>query len=73
MMDNWRHQFSNNPRRYREFLKETRRQEQDRLEKALRTGFPLGSDDWIAQLEQESHRRLHPSPPGRPPLMRLTA
>ncbi|MCC6590526.1 MAG: transposase [Bryobacterales bacterium] len=73
MMDNWRHQFSNDPCRYRDFLKETRRQEQDRLEKALRNGFPLGSDDWITQLEQESHRRLHPAPPGRPRLLRLTA
>lgn len=73
MIDNWRHQFSNNPRRYREFLKETRREEQDRLEKGLRNGFPLGSADWIATLEKESNRRLHPAPPGRPALMRLTA
>ena len=73
MMDTWRHQFSNSPRRYREFLNETRREQQQRLEKALQNGFPLGSDDWIAQLEQESHRRLHPAPPGRPALMRLTA
>ncbi|MCC6590849.1 MAG: transposase [Bryobacterales bacterium] len=65
MMGNWRHRFSNDPHRYREFLQESPREEQDRLEKALRSGFPIGSDDWIAQLEQESHRRLRPAPPGR--------
>ncbi|MCC6590378.1 MAG: hypothetical protein IT168_27040, partial [Bryobacterales bacterium] len=73
MMANWRHRFSDDPRRYREFLQETRREEQDRIEKALRNGFPLGSDEWVAQLEQESHRRLRPAPPGRHPLMRVTA
>ncbi|MCC6586133.1 MAG: transposase [Bryobacterales bacterium] len=73
MMENWRHRFSGDPRRYREFLNETRREEQERIEKALRSGFPLGSQDWVAQLEQESHRRLHPAPPGRPALMRRSA
>lgn len=73
MMANWRQRFSNDPRRYREFLSETRREEQERIEKALRSGFPLGADEWVAQLEWESHRRLHPAPPGRAPLMRRTA
>ncbi|MCC6586430.1 MAG: transposase [Bryobacterales bacterium] len=73
MMANWRYRFSNDPRRYREFLSETRREEQERLEKALRNGFPLGAEDWIAQLEQESQRRLRPAPPGRRPVMWRTA
>ena len=73
MMANWRYRFSNDPRRYREFLRETRREEQARIERALRNGFPLGSEEWVGQLEQESHRRLHPAPPGRQPVTWFTA
>lgn len=73
MMANWRHRFSNDPRQYREFLQESPREEQERLEKALQNGFPLGSEGWVAQLERESHRRLHPAPPGRQPLTWFTA
>ncbi|MCC6585194.1 MAG: transposase [Bryobacterales bacterium] len=73
MMENWRHRFSNNPQRYREFLKETPREEWKRIEQGLRSGLPVGSDDWIAWLEQETHRRLRPSPPGRRPLARQCA
>lgn len=73
MMANWRHRFSNDPRRYREFLKETPREEQKRLEQALRSGLPIGADDWIAQLEQESHRRLRPARPGPKPQQSLAA
>lgn len=41
MMANWRHRFSNNPRRYREFLKETPREEWKRIEQGLRSGLPV--------------------------------
>ena len=73
MMENWRHRFSNDPRHYREFLKETPREEAERLEKALRNGFPIGTDEWITQLEHESHRRLRPAPPGRRSLCHAAA
>ncbi len=68
MMAAWRHRFSGDPNRYREFLQETPREEWKRLEQGLRSGLPVGSDDWIAHLEQSTHRRLRPAPPGRPRL-----
>ena len=73
MMENWRHRFSNDPRRYREFLSESPREEAERLEKALRNGFPVGAAEWVTQLEQESHRRLRPAPPGRRPVRHFAA
>ena len=73
MMAAWRHRFSNDPEQYREFLQESPREEWKRIEQGLRSGLPVGSDDWIAGLEQEIHRRLRPSPPGRPRLATLCA
>ena len=73
MMANWRHRFSNDPARYREFLQESPREERLRLEKSLRNGLPLGADDWITQQEHESHRRLRPAPPGPKPLKQAHA
>ena len=73
MMANWRHRFSNDPARYREFLTESPREEQQRLEKSLRNGLPLGSAQWIARLEHDAQRRLQPAPRGRPPARCLHA
>jgi putative transposase len=38
----------------------------ERLRHATRTGRPLGSDSWIARLEQKTGRRLRALPHGRP-------
>jgi hypothetical protein len=37
-----------------------------RLREATRSGWPLGSEDFVCDLEQRAQRRLHPLPPGRP-------
>jgi len=65
MMDAWRRRFT--PASYREFLDESPREQQIRLEKSLTNGLPCGQDAWIDRLEQTAHRRLRPAPPGRRP------
>ena len=65
MMDAWHRRFT--PASYREFLDESPREQQIRLEKSLTNGLPCGQDAWIDRLEQTAHRRLLPAPPGRHP------
>ena len=68
MMDAWRHRFT--PASYREFLEESPREQQTRLEKSLTNGLPCGHDAWIDRLQQTTSRRLRPAPPGPRPRTR---
>jgi hypothetical protein len=37
------------------------------IEARFRTGWPLGSDEWLAAMERKAGRRLRPGRPGRKP------
>jgi putative transposase len=42
------------------------RQQLAAVEKALRSGIPLGRAQWLQQLQKQTHRSLFPKPRGRP-------
>ena len=48
------------------FLHQEDIEAQDNIVKGTRTGRPVGSDDFVSQLEAMSERILHPGAPGRP-------
>jgi len=63
-LEAWRQRFGSAA--WRDFLQETDREADQRLQRSLAGCRPCGSDEWLRALEQKAHRRLAWSPPGRP-------
>ncbi|MCK4621532.1 MAG: transposase [Desulfuromonadales bacterium] len=51
---------------WKSFLHQENLEAQERVLKGTRTGRPVGSHDFVSQLEVVSGRALHPGSPGRP-------
>ncbi|MCK4621533.1 MAG: hypothetical protein KAT62_04880 [Desulfuromonadales bacterium] len=51
---------------WKSFLHQENLEAQERVLKGTRTGRPVGSHDFVLQLEVVSGRALHPGAPGRP-------
>ena len=66
-MDVWNARFD--AKRWREFLEEGLEEtdEQDKIRLATRTGRPLGTEEFIENLEELTGRRLRKQKPGRKP------
>jgi putative transposase len=69
-MDRWAARFDG--KSWRAFLEEGmgRREEQDEIRLATRTGRPLGSEEFISKLESITGRHLRIHKPGRRPKQR---
>ncbi len=63
--EQWRRRFTG--AQWREFLEHTDAERERGLRQAQPGCRPVGSSQWIRQLEQQWNRKLAWSPPGRPP------